>query len=50
MDISKCNGEGCPFKEKCFRFTAPVNEFRQAYFSTPYNKETNKCEYLWETT
>lgn len=50
-DISKCRGGDCPLKEKCFRFTAPTNEFRQSYFvDVPYDKETNKCKYLWETT
>jgi hypothetical protein len=49
-DISKCKGKGCPFKEKCYRFVAPANEFRQSYFREPFDKKTNKCEYLWQTT
>jgi hypothetical protein len=43
-----CKGGRCPFKEKCYRFTAPANEFRQSYFSKePFDKEANKCDYLW---
>ena len=49
MDGTKCEGKGCPFKEECYRFTAPVNEYGQSYFiNVPYNKETNTCEYLWK--
>jgi hypothetical protein len=47
-DITKCKGEDCPLKEKCYRFTAKENEYRQAYFiNTPYNKQKETCEYLW---
>ena len=47
-DITKCDGVGCPLKEKCYRFTAKDNEYGQSYFTeTPYNKETKTCEYLW---
>ena len=49
MDGTKCEGKGCPFKEECYRFTAPVNEYRQSYFiNVPYNKETNTCKHLWK--
>lgn len=34
-DISMCEGNGCPLKEKCYRFTAIPNEYRQAYFVEP---------------
>lgn len=47
-DISKCKGTDCPFREGCYRYTAPEG-YWQAYFTgVPYNKETKKCEYLWE--
>jgi hypothetical protein len=45
-DIAKCSGEGCPLKDMCYRFTAPANEYRQSYFSTPPIKD-NKCEMFW---
>ena len=31
-DITMCKGLECPVKEKCFRFTAKANEYRQSYF------------------
>lgn len=31
-DITKCTGENCPFKDRCYRFTAKADEYRQAYF------------------
>jgi hypothetical protein len=45
-DITMCSGEGCSVKESCYRFKAPVNEFRQAYFmGVPGKDET--CNYYW---
>jgi hypothetical protein len=32
-DISKCNNTECPFKAKCYRFTAKSNEYWQSYFN-----------------
>lgn len=41
-----CDGEGCPYKENCYRFTATPNEFRQSYFlKTPY--KDGKCDHYW---
>jgi hypothetical protein len=45
-DITMCKGTGCPAKEDCFRYTAPVNEHRQAYFMEPPIKD-GKCEMYW---
>ena len=46
-DITKCTGENCPLKDRCYRFTAKADEYRQAYFGAPPIKE-GKCEYFWE--
>lgn len=36
-DITMCEGHGCPNKDTCYRFTAEVNQYRQAYFThIPY--------------
>lgn len=36
-DITMCRGGLCPKKEDCYRYKAPVNEYRQAYFTfVPY--------------
>jgi hypothetical protein len=46
-DISKCPGTDCPRKEKCYRFTAPANEYAQAYFAEPPIKEDGTCDLFW---
>lgn len=30
-DIAKCRGDGCPIKEKCFRFASKADEHWQSY-------------------
>ncbi len=48
-DITMCPGEECPLKEKCYRFTAHPNEFRQSFFTgIPYNEDKEECEYFWD--
>lgn len=48
-DITKCNFEGCPLKEKCYRYTTTADELWQSYFSVvPYDKEKESCNYFWE--
>lgn len=47
-DIIMCNVEECPLKEKCFRFTAYPNQFRQSFFKdVPYNKEKENYDNYW---
>jgi len=45
-DISKCRGEGCPKKDRCYRYTAPSNMYRQSYMSPP-RKEDGSCDEYW---
>lgn len=45
MDISKCSNKDCPIKEKCYRWTATPNEFRQAYCEFEF--KDGECEYFW---
>lgn len=55
FDITKCSGENCPIKEKCYRFTTQSNEFRQSYFveipgkwqDDVLNKKVWECEMFW---
>ena len=44
-DITMCKDKECPMKEKCYRFTARVNEFRQSYFAES-PREWDKCDYF----
>jgi hypothetical protein len=45
-DITMCTGRGCERKDYCYRHTAPVNEYRQAYFMNPPITREG-CEYFW---
>ena len=47
MDISKFNDHLCPSKEICYRFTAPVSEFRQAYINTNRECDAYNCDLFW---
>lgn len=52
-DITMCAGADekrnlvCPMRDKCHRFTAKANEYRQAYFTVvPY--EDPECAEFWD--
>lgn len=45
MDICKCHGIDCPFKDHCYRYTAEPSEF-QYYFADPPIKD-GKCDMYW---
>ena len=48
-DIAMCSGKGCPLKERCYRYTAPVNPIWQSYFTNvPY--KNGECEYYWDNS
>jgi hypothetical protein len=47
MDISKCNDNLCPSKEICYRFTAPVDEFRQSWINTNREADAYNCDLFW---
>lgn len=32
-DITMCRGENCSKREKCYRYTAPVDEYWQSVFT-----------------
>jgi len=50
-DISMCNSDICPLKDKCHRNTARPSKFMQSYFTeAPFqiiDGET-KCECFWD--
>ena len=46
-DISKCNDALCPSKEICYRFTAPVSEFRQGWINTNRECDAYNCHLFW---
>jgi len=52
-DITKCSGDNCPIKDKCYRFTAPDSTLLQSYFMEPpfYIKNAHViCEMFWKDT
>lgn len=55
-DITKCFGQDCPIKEKCYRFIAESEPLYQSYFvdvpgqwvPDPINEEMIfECEMFW---
>lgn len=49
-DITMCTGEECDRKDRCYRYTAPVNKYRQSYFNYPpivKKMDGYSCEYFW---
>lgn len=45
-DITMCLGYTCRVKEKCYRFKAVPNPYRQSYFTLPPVTENRKeCEH-----
>jgi hypothetical protein len=47
-DITMCEGENCPQKETCYRYTATPSR-RQSYFEKPPFKEGEfiPCGFYW---
>lgn len=46
-DISKCYGNGCPLKEKCYRYTAIPRPHGQSYLNEVLFKD-GECPHFWE--
>jgi hypothetical protein len=47
-DITMCKRDGCPSKERCYRYMAKPWTEGQCYFAPPYVKiKKGKCEYFW---
>lgn len=48
-DITKCSGEGCPVKEKCYRFTAVPGIVQSMFRKPPFEIKHGKftCTMYW---
>jgi len=45
-DITMCEGNNCPLKDRCFRYTATANEHWQSWMGvSPYID--GSCELYW---
>lgn len=47
-DISKCNGNKCNIKTKCYRFTSKSNDW-QSWLVPTYSSD-GKCEFFWDNS
>ncbi len=45
-DIILCQGNNCPIKQNCYRFTAKVLGRRNSFTKAPYDFTTNDCEHF----
>jgi len=43
-DFAMCTGDGCPLKDKCFRYQANPEQL-QSYFLTPPHKN-GTCDFI----
>jgi hypothetical protein len=43
-DITMCEGNDCPKKQQCYRFTAEKNPYRQAYFFQHPLQKNGDCD------
>jgi hypothetical protein len=43
--IKKCDGAGCPVKERCERFSDEKLHYSMFMSSTPYDHYFNRCKY-----
>jgi len=48
VDISKCNGNNCTLKNKCYRFKAKANPLWQSYAEFSQDPVTKECDYFLE--
>lgn len=46
-DITKCKGNNCPLKDKCYRFTSTSSYYQSYFVGIPY--ENGKCDFFWGT-
>lgn len=50
-DIRMCSGQGCPVKDRCYRYTAPKSLVWQPFFmEVPYNHENEECDHFWRNS
>lgn len=45
MDITMCNGNKCPLKERCERHTGKFDKWWQPVFTKSPIKKDNTCEF-----
>ena len=46
-DITKCSGEHCKRRDKCYRHTAPSSDHQSWFGKPPVDRKDGHCEYVW---
>lgn len=46
-DIAMCEGKDCPSKNKCYRYLAVPDQYRQAYMDFNARRQGDKCDRFW---
>lgn len=46
-DITMCRDETCKKRERCYRFTARINELYQSYYGMS-PRDGKRCNYFWD--
>lgn len=47
-DITMCNGDKCPLKFKCYRFTAPKSNRQSFFVEVPF--KNGLCDHYWDNS
>lgn len=45
-DIAMCYGEGCPEKERCYRYTAKPDTYQNYFNGSPIEEDGTCCYYF----
>lgn len=48
LDITKCTGENCSLKDKCWRYLAPASDQWQSWFTPEPDKTGDNCTLFWD--
>jgi len=46
-DITKCKGDSCPLREKCWRYISNASYWQSYFTEVPYNFHTGFCDQYW---
>ena len=47
-DITMCNNDKCPLRQKCFRYMATPSPYWQPYYCMDEEEPVEDCMYFWE--
>ncbi len=47
-DITLCDGQHCPLKETCLRYTATIHARQDFFGKPPYEERKQHCQHYWD--